>query len=178
MLKIMYENLDSRKQEYNKYLTEHINNVVKTFEKQLFDNLIIDYDWITVEELNEINDVILSHDASKYSDTEYETYLNYFYPEDGMEKDEVAFNYALLHHYQNNPHHWNHWVLQKDNNIGVPLDMPFKYIVEMVCDWQSMSYKFGGSAHEWYYKNKDKMLLSSYTTTEVEKLLEYLKELI
>ena len=57
-----------------------------------------------------------------------------------------------------------------------PLDMPFKYIIEMLCDWQSAGEHYGNTAYEWYNRQKDKMILSDYTRSIVEKYIDNFKE--
>lgn len=43
----------------------------------------------------------------------------------------------------------------------------------MICDWQGMSFKFGGDCKQWYYENKgSKIILSSNTELIVEQLLD------
>lgn len=46
------------------------------------------------------------------------------------------FNIAWLHHIHNNPHHWNHWIIQNDTDGVEVIRMPEKYAKEMVADWR------------------------------------------
>ena len=96
--------------------------------------------------------------------------------------------YAFLHHLHNNPHHWQYWVLIHDSDESHKeevLDMPYNYVVEMVCDWWSFSWmEFWKTGEEeqllgvfaWYDDNKHSMKLSNATRYEVEYLLDSLRQ--
>jgi hypothetical protein len=77
------------------------------------------------------------HDLSKYSPAEFIEYAHYFQgnssPVDAA-KREKGFCFAWLHHRGRNPHHYEYWVDDVDKG-GRPLIMPYKYVMEMVCDW-------------------------------------------
>ena len=96
--------------EYDKYLTEHVQNVQKCIDWMYNKNIIPD---------NMYNiDLALDHDKSKWSQEEYVAYDDYFYGNTNKTKEEIdnAFDYAWLHHIHNNPHHWQYWVLQGDED--------------------------------------------------------------
>jgi len=80
------------------------------------------------------------------------------------------FNKAWEHHYKNNKHHWNYWI---DNN-EIALDMPLKYINQMICDWKGMSRKFGDTPQSFYKNNRHKMNLSIRTRCYVEFTLGFI----
>lgn len=159
--------------DYAKYLDQHMNNVIKA------------YDWI-VENLPEIavdadhwRGMIIQHDVSKFSPDEYEAYDKYFYGREKTDAVKRDFNYAWLHHIHNNPHHWQHWVLINDNpkEGEIVLDMPYRYIVEMICDWWAFSWKSGKLTEifSWYDAHKDYMKLSDNTRKTVEDILDKIK---
>lgn len=165
-------------QQYDEYLKSHLENVVKGC-KWLIGNL----PEIFLNE-NNISEVLyqceFKHDRSKYNANEYEAYDKYFYG--GNKSFEVVqnFNYAWLIHIHNNPHHWQHWVLLNDNpeEGEIILDMPDNYIIEMICDWWSFSWK-QGNLHEifnWYDERKDYIKLSKPTREKVENILESMKK--
>jgi hypothetical protein len=92
----------------------------------------------------------------------------------------AAFNRAWLAHQHRNPHHWQHWVLREDSGKTFALEMPHKYRVEMLCDWQgagrAITGKFNPSdpyseTREWYEKNAGKMLLHDNTRAWVQERL-------
>ena len=67
--------------------------------------------------------------------------------------------------------------MQRDSGEQVPLDIPEKYVIEMLSDWHSFSKKNPEStAYKWYNDNKDKMILSENTIKLIEKYIDLLKE--
>jgi len=123
---------------------------------------------------------VSEHDKSKYTESEWNAYRDYFY----ANGDETAFNYAWLHHIHNNPHHWQHWILINDDNglnaegKMIAMQMPKNFIVEMICDWWAFSWNKGDLTEifNWYEKNKDNMLLHEQTRHDVESLLNIIKK--
>lgn len=169
-----YNNVNDLENQYREYLKNHIQNVNRSWNEFIKPSLLKnleDFD-LTEDDLSDIDELVLSHDASKYSDKEFEGYRQWWYPVDDSLKDEVTYNQALNHHQKVNPHHWQYWLLVRDGGDLTPLDMPFKYVCEMICDWSSFQYKTPGStANKWYSENKDKMTLSDNTRKLVEKYL-------
>ena len=159
--------------EYDEYLTEHIANVKKAYD-WMIEHGIIDRQGMA-------DKIIDKHDASKYDPFEYNAYDRYFYKNKDQRSKSVIdmFNCAWLIHIHNNPHHWQHWVLLNDD-YGKPmgLNMPDVYIVEMICDWWSFSWKKGklDEIFTWYDAHKDSMILSDETREKVEYLLGEIKD--
>lgn len=154
--------------EYNEYLNDHIRNVIRAFN-WMRDNLPEVFDGVSV---NMMGAQINAHDDSKWDDEEYQAYDNYFY---GTKNKEVkdAFYLAWLHHQHNNPHHWQHWLLQEDEGKLKALEMPKEYVIEMICDWWSFSWKKDKLTEifDWYATNKPKMNLHQNTLQLVENIL-------
>lgn len=158
--------------EYDQYLNEHISNV------QAGVMWILDHmpDLVNSVDIDKLTTNIWQHDKSKTSSEEYEPYDNYFYGNKSYEVKK-AFNYAWLHHIHNNPHHWQYWVLEQDDGPEKILEMPLEYIVEMVADWWSFSWKTGNlyEIFDWYEKHKN-MKLGVSTRVMVEKILAKIKK--
>ena len=116
------------------------------------------------------------HDFSKNSPEEYKAYDDYFYGNKSSKAVE-AFNYAWLHHIHSNPHHWQYWVLQHDDEPEEALEMPENYVYEMIADWWSFSFKNKDlySIFDWYEKHKG-MKLHPKTRELVEDILKRIKE--
>ena len=166
-------------QKYDEYLKEHITNVVKAFNwfKEYMPTLFLDEN-----DMNEIeHQITTSHDKSKFTQEEYEAYDKYFYG--GNKSYDVIrnFNNAWLHHIHNNPHHWQHWVLLNDepDEGEIFLEMPDNYIIEMICDWWSFSWKKGDLTEifSWYNERKDYIKLGPDTREKVEGILESMKKI-
>lgn len=176
--------------QYNEYLENHIKGVYNAY-KWLRDNIP---DSITIPDseqyYGDLDDIILSHDNSKYGIGEFETdyyslgdeynpYSEYFY---GEKTDAVKnkFDYAWLHHIHNNPHHWQYWMLQNDEDGFKLLDIPTTFIIEMICDWWSFSWN-KGDLHEifnWYESHKSKIMISENSRNTVEKILSDMKKVL
>ena len=156
---------------YNNYLEQHIINVGKAYGwlkehlPEVVEDISGDDEWILLK----------CHDDSKYLNEEYDAYDDHFYGTTKSSEVEEAFNYAWLHHIHNNPHHWQYWVLindEADEGI-VALDMPYHFIIEMICDWWSFSWSNADllEIFKWYDKHKENMKLSEKTRKTVEGIL-------
>lgn len=112
---------------------------------------------------------------------------------DYREKKKVKFDLAWRKHQVRNKHHWQYWVLLNDHPstsrllnshtnkwsgraIGEEdcLEMPEKYIKEMVADWCGAGKAITGKwrVYSWYLDNKDMILLHPITRVRVEELVE------
>lgn len=140
----------------------------------------------------------LLHDMSKFRPSEFKVYADYFYgkekprrivgspcvlrscykgvyTQEDLKRD---FDTAWLKHQHRNKHHWQYWVLNYDDGSTVCMDMPARYVKEMVADWvgagKAINGKEAGGYKEtmsWYRKNKHNMKLSEKTRKHVEQLL-------
>lgn len=176
----------SENKQYLEYIKEHKENVTKAF--QVYGTLIIDllYDdninkQLTWERLYEkIRD---GHDDSKYENEEFESYRRKFFPRDGEKPiSDYEFNKAWLHHIHNNPHHPEYWIYQdyeelkskgKAQIFYYPMDDDA--IIEMLCDWIAMSYKFNNKVYDWYKESNKGDILNEDTRFIVEEILKAIK---
>ena len=71
--------------------------------------------------------------------------------------------------------HWQHWVLLCDEpeEGEIIMDMPYNYILEMICDWWAFSWKSENlyEIFDWYGKHKANIKLSDITRKTVEDIL-------
>lgn len=109
------------------------------------------------------------HDLSKWSEEEFPAYANKFY---GV-PDDLAFKYAWLNHLRLNKHHWNHWLLQNDEDGLEPLEMPQNYALEMVADWMGAGMAYNGTwdMTDWLSKNYSRIILHPETRRYVSGVL-------
>lgn len=160
--------------EYNQYLKEHKENVTKAY-RWLSDN----FPATIFDSLYE-RQICLLHDQSKLDDSEYDAYDAYFYGNDQSYRVLNDFNKAWLNHIHKNPHHWQYWVLNNDDpKEGEDLiDMEYKYILEMLCDWWSFCWKDGNlfGIFDWYNERKSYLKLSDKTRYEVEEWLKKIND--
>ena len=159
--------------QYDNYLTEHKENVAKGFRwlQENIPEVIEDgFEW----------QICFNHDASKTDPEEYDAYDAYFYGNNRSYSVVQNFKKAWLRHIHNNPHHWQHWILINDEpkEGTVVIDMPYIYVVEMICDWWSFSWTKGdlNEIFGWYEDRKDYMKLSANTLRSVEYILGKMKD--
>lgn len=162
--------------DYDEYLYKHISDVKYAYA-WLRENIP------EVKDLDLPIDIFDDHDASKYSDEEYGPYDRYFYPIEGVvnQKDIDEFNLAWLHHVHNNPHHWQHWAIpNEDDSDYTVLEMPSRYVVEMICDWFSFSLARNDTDEifRYYEAHREKILLHPNTRRLVENILRSMKNVL
>ncbi len=155
-LDMITEGKDSYLDEYKNYIVAHKERVTQ-FAEWLLENLPELFEDVDPDDFL---DLIEEHDGSKFSEEEFEPYAQYFY---GTKDNDFEFNKAWEHHYTNNEHHPEYW-----NGD----DMPYIYILEMLCDWGSFS-----------IENKNFKELSDYYFNEArddseKNLSEATKEII
>lgn len=80
----------------------------------------------------------LLHDLSKYSPIEFFEYGKYYTGKASpVNECKRVKGYCLgwQHHKGHNPHHWHYWVDQIAEEGGIGLIIPYKYTIEMMCDY-------------------------------------------
>lgn len=159
--------------EYDEYLKKHESNVRKAYHwiKKSAPDILkgdIDYSWH-----------IDFHDDTKTIPDEYNAYDEYLF---GKKTKYTEQNYRLarLGHIHRNPHHWQHWVLLTDDMGVIITEMPYEYIVEMVCNWWSYSWANDDlfSIFDYYEKHKSKIKLHKKSRDNLEEILKILEEQI
>jgi hypothetical protein len=147
-------------EENEKYILAHKKRV-KKFAEWLKENLPELFNNIDIELFGEM---IEEHDDSKFSEEEFEPYAQKWFNNSGKTSEYEA---AWLHHWTHNEHHPEFWLGE---------DMPYIYILEMICDWGSFSIKSGNinELSDFYYskaKNDEEKNLSDNTKTIIEEIL-------
>ena len=157
--------------EYDNYLNKHIHNV-KVALGWLLENLPEVTQGFDPDYLGHL---ISIHDKSKWGPEEYEAYDKKFYSNEDVEEQ---FDRAWLHHQKHNPHHWQYWVLPKDDGSTKAIEMTEEAVIEMFCDHWSFSWEKGNlyEIFDWYEENRSKMILNEKTRNFYEYILEKLKE--
>jgi hypothetical protein len=136
---------------------------------------------------------LVIHDWSKFLPVEWFPYVESFYgdgtrlrqkqktpvglmPSEAITLKQIKSNFdrAWLHHQHWNKHHWQHWVLREDSGDTKILEMPVRFIREMVADWAGAGRGITGKweVAQWYDKNKLRMGLHPATRLLVEQFLE------
>jgi hypothetical protein len=161
------EGLDKYQQEYLEYISAHKERVEK-FSNWLLFNCPDLFEGVDVDDFKEL---IKEHDESKFSDEEFEPYARKWHL-DGIETPE--YEAAWEHHWQNNEHHPEYWLGE---------DMPYIYILEMICDWGSFSIASGdmNELSDFYFnkaKEDPEKNLSDATKEIIEDILERINSVI
>ena len=134
---------------------------------------------------------LVIHDWSKFSIAEWKPYVDFFYSHhQGNKRGEkadyqegrtpevkAAFIRAFHHHIHRNPHHCEYWLRYKANDgTFTPLEMPEKFVREMVADWAATGKVITGTwdLTDWYLSNKDKIKLHPKSRQLTEALISKL----
>lgn len=123
----------------------------------------------------------LVHDLSKFSPCEFIVGVRYYTgncsPND-LERKEIGYSSAWLHHKGRNRHHLEYWTDYKKDVGIIPIEMPLKYTAEMCCDriaacriYNGEKYR-QGDAYEYFIQSKLAPQLMHFSTWE--KLHEWL----
>lgn len=138
----------------------------------------------------------VTHDMSKFLPSEFIPYANHFYGNSGdikkgrdntgyykpYDTGDEDFDFAWLLHQKRNRHHWQWWILPKDEDGIKILPMSKRYVEEMICDWigAGKAQGFKSSKHDkyfetrnWYNTNKDKMQLHDETRLVIEEKIKH-----
>lgn len=146
---------------------------------------------------------VQEHDASKYMDFEFSRYRARFNPtkkEQETYNNDIdlehfmveEYNKAWHHHYTRNAHHpkfWKYTYIKETGEYGNPIkwvilsiprdianEMDIISILHMICDWEAMSIKFGGSTVKWYNTKakEERDDLNPNTKIKLKEILESL----
>lgn len=176
---------NEKEAEYLSYIKDHINNVRKAFVMYIvpiLKNRTNISPFFSDEEFKraavDVYKRLDDHDASKFSDYEFDGYRAKWYPtnrelnydQDYIDKMEERYAEAWDHHATSNPHHPKHWY---DPENKVSRDMSLDAIIEMICDWASFTLRNGTSMLLWYENQAEdeKQYMSPKTKEIVEDLL-------
>jgi len=120
------------------------------------------------------------HDASKWGAEEFGPYARYFHNGKGNPTEMAR---AWLHHLRENPHHWQYWIFPSGASAWSPngadvedgaLEMPEKYVLEMVADWHGASYSYTGSweIYDWLLANLGGIHMHSKSREFLSRVLQ------
>lgn len=118
------------------------------------------------------------HDLSKFTPFEFRSYAWNFFRSNGETTHPPDlpvnhFDYAWIHHRHYNQHHWDHFVLDMSKQTAV--EMPEKFLKEMVCDWIATGIMKGNPIHDYYKRVKNDIILHPTTRAKLEDILRKMK---
>ncbi len=126
------------------------------------------------------------HDFSKFSPVEFWESVRYYTgvrsPIDTC-KEEKGYSLAWQHHKGKNKHHYHYWVDEMDAG-GKALIMPYRYALEMLCDYLGAGKAYNGRGftfakeYEWWLeKEKGSLVMHPVTRKFISLSLFKLCEL-
>jgi len=124
----------------------------------------------------------LTHDLSKYHPVEFWNGVKYYTgtasPHHGERKDK-GYSDACVHHHNRNKHHVEYWQdINPNTGVSVPIEMPEKYLKEMICDRVAASMTYLGDKYysaaplEYYESHKYENRWHHMTQEKVEYYLD------
>ena len=122
----------------------------------------------------------LIHDLSKFSPTEFSESVRYWTGKRSpivVAKEKTGISYAWLHHKGRNRHHYEYWIDKLDQG-GVPHKIPFKYVLEMICDGCAACRTYSGDGkdifireYEWWKERIDRVNIHEQTKKLIISIL-------
>ncbi len=167
-LSAITEGVEDYQEKYKQYVIEHKQRV-KQYADWLKKNLP---ELFNEPGLEDFDKLIEEHDDSKFSEEEFEPYANFWYNDSEHYDYDPEYEAAWEHHWMNNEHHPEYW----NGN-----DMPYIYILELICDWGSFGIKKGDYKELIDYYNEeakydDEKDLSPNTKKIIEEILSKIEE--
>lgn len=167
LLNMINEGAPDYQKEYKDYIIAHKKRV-EEFSTWLLSNCP---DLFKNVDEEVFKDLIREHDESKFSEEEFEPYARKWF---GDGKKTPEYEAAWEHHWKNNEHHPEYWLGE---------DMPYIYILEMICDWGSFgidNLDFKELSDFYYNKARDdeEKNLSENTKVIIEEILSCINSAI
>lgn len=125
------------------------------------------------------------HDISKFSPVEFVESVKYYQGDSSpilAAKEDMGYSLAWQHHKGRNLHHYEYWQDDFDHG-GHPLQMPFEYALELVCDYLGAGEAYMGDAfsfqaeYDWWVDKKSKPIaMHPQTMLFVDAMLTQVKD--
>ena len=120
----------------------------------------------------------LTHDLSKYSPTEFFAGVRYYQGNrspNTAEREANGYSLAWMHHKGRNRHHFEYWTdLSPETRTYEPVDMPVKYLCEMVADRIAACKTYQGAA----YTDASRFLLVMLAEHGEEETFRFMREVV
>lgn len=121
----------------------------------------------------------ITHDLSKFSPIEFWESAKYYQGTSSpinAAKADKGYSLAWQHHKGRNPHHYEYWTDNYDNGTTC-IKMPYKYAVEMVCDYLGAARTYMGRDFSYereyiWWRNK----IMNNTLKMHDKILDFVTE--
>lgn len=128
----------------------------------------------------------LTHDLSKYSVTEFWRGARYYQgtrSPNAEEREEKGYSQAWMHHKGRNRHHYEYWTdINPNSRRYEPVEMPRKYLVEMVMDRRAACMTYQGKAYhpgaelEYLERSRERLEMHPETLHQLTFILTMLRD--
>ena len=129
----------------------------------------------------------LGHDLSKYSPSEFLSGIRYYQgtrSPNEAEREDIGYSATWMHHKGRNRHHFEYWTDYDPSVRGKirAVEMPYRYVVEMLCDRLAASRIYNGKNYsqdetlKYFLTGKPHMLIHPNTSDCIENLLRMVAE--
>ena len=131
----------------------------------------------------------LLHDLSKYAPSEFWVGVKYYRgtgSPNSAERRDKGYSIAWLHHKGRNKHHIEYWMDYSplDGVMGfVGIEMPYKYVAEMLCDRMAACKTYNGKnytqsdPYDYFMHNyREQSIIHPKTREAILELLEMLRD--
>lgn len=125
----------------------------------------------------------ITHDLSKFSPTEFWESVKYYQgtrsPIEACKEDK-GYSMAWFHHRGRNKHHYEYWMDDFEKGF-IPKKMPFKYVLEMICDHLAAGRAYVGNKFtmeaewEWWQKKRPIVKMHKDTFGAIDQLMNDMK---
>ncbi|MBQ8525697.1 MAG: catalase [Clostridia bacterium] len=127
------------------------------------------------------------HDMSKFSPMEFPAGVKYYAggkrSPNEIQREKFGYSQAWLHHKGVNKHHFEYWTdYNPKEKCVMPVKMPYKYVLEMLCDRLAASKVYQGKNYtdshplEYFQNGKAKRVIHPDTSDAIESLLLMIKD--
>ena len=129
----------------------------------------------------------LMHDISKFAPSEFlggvKYYANGKYSPNETERHIYGYSPAWLHHKGRNKHHFEYWTDYNPIEKRImPVKMPYKYLLEMLCDRLAASKVYQGDNYNedhpiaYFQRGKANRFIHPVTSDTIEELLQMISD--
>lgn len=124
------------------------------------------------------------HDLSKFSPTEFFESVQFFQGDCSPIAACIkikGYSEAWFHHRGRNKHHWEHWIDSFEEGM-IPKKMPFKYALEMVCDFLGAGHAYMrkdftiDKEYEWWVRKRKRVVMHEDTFNFVDTMFTLMRE--
>lgn len=121
---------------------------------------------------SDVRTQLIYHDLSKFSMAEAAyAFVDFANFKDNPPEVIEAFNDAWFHHKSHNPHHPEYWWNVSKGGNAKPVEMPNRYVAEMVADWLGAGVTYGNSLEDWFKEKGHEFTFHPKTAERVALVL-------